>query len=67
MALAVDWRVAAMEIVMLTGVWIPLITPFKDGQVDLASYRRLIEHYAACGVAGLFPLGTTGFCRHRRQ
>ena len=45
---------------MLTGVWIPLITPFKDGQVDLISYRRLIEHYVACGVAGLFPLGTTG-------
>jgi 4-hydroxy-tetrahydrodipicolinate synthase len=60
MAVAVDRRVAAMEIVMLTGVWIPLITPFRDGHVDLASYRRLIEHYIACGVAGLFPLGTTG-------
>jgi 4-hydroxy-tetrahydrodipicolinate synthase len=60
MAVAVDRRIAAMEIVMLTGVWIPLITPFRDGHVDLASYRRLIEHYIACGVAGLFPLGTTG-------
>ena len=45
---------------MLAGVWIPLITPFKDGRVDLASYRRLIEYYLACDVAGLFPLGTTG-------
>ena len=45
---------------MISGVWIPLVTPFKDGQVDLASYRRLIEHYLASGVAGLFPLGTTG-------
>lgn len=60
MAVAVDRQVAAMEIVMLAGVWIPLITPFKDGHVDLASYRRLIEHYVACDVAGLFPLGTTG-------
>jgi 4-hydroxy-tetrahydrodipicolinate synthase len=60
MAVAVDRRVAAMEIVMPTGVWIPLITPFKDGHVDLASYGRLIEHFVACGVAGLFPLGTTG-------
>jgi 4-hydroxy-tetrahydrodipicolinate synthase len=60
MALAVDRQVAATEIVMLTGVWIPLVTPFKDGHVDLASYRRLIEHYVGCGVAGLFPLGTTG-------
>lgn len=45
---------------MLSGVWVPLVTPFKDGVVDLASYRRLIEHYVGCGVAGLFPLGTTG-------
>ena len=45
---------------MLSGVWVPLVTPFMDGQVDLASYRRLIEHYMACGVAGLVTLGTTG-------
>ena len=45
---------------MISGVWVPLVTPFKDGQVDLASYRRLIEHYLARGVAGLFPIGTTG-------
>jgi 4-hydroxy-tetrahydrodipicolinate synthase len=45
---------------MISGVWIPLVTPFKDGQVDLESYRRLIEHYLTCGVSGLFPLGTTG-------
>ncbi len=45
---------------MLTGVWIPLVTPFKDGRVDFASYRRLIEHYVAHGVSALFPLGTTG-------
>lgn len=49
-----------MEAVLLTGVWIPLVTPFRDGRVDLASYRRLVAHYAARGVAGLFPLGTTG-------
>jgi 4-hydroxy-tetrahydrodipicolinate synthase len=45
---------------MITGVWVPLVTPFKDGAVDLASYRRLIEHYIGKGVSGLFPLGTTG-------
>jgi 4-hydroxy-tetrahydrodipicolinate synthase len=49
-----------MEAVMLSGVWIPLVTPFKEGQVDLESYRRLVEHYLARGAAGLFPLGTTG-------
>lgn len=45
---------------MISGVWLPLVTPFRDGQVDLESYRRLIEQYLARGVTGLFPLGTTG-------
>ncbi len=45
---------------MLSGVWIPLVTPFRDGAIDLPSYRRLIDHYIARGAAGLFPLGTTG-------
>ena len=38
---------------MLTGVWIPLVTPFRDGHVDMESYRRLIEHYLARGVSDL--------------
>jgi 4-hydroxy-tetrahydrodipicolinate synthase len=45
---------------MLSGVWIPLVTPFKDGRLDMASYGRLVGHYIAAGVSGLFPLGTTG-------
>lgn len=45
---------------MLSGVWVPLVTPFEAGRVDFVSYRRLIEHYLGKGVSGLFPLGTTG-------
>lgn len=45
---------------MIAGVWVPLVTPFKDGAVDLASYRRLVEHYIGKGASALFPLGTTG-------
>lgn len=45
---------------MLSGIWIPLVTPFKDGKIDLESYRRLVAHYIARGASGLFPLGTTG-------
>ena len=44
----------------ISGLWLPLITPFKDGVVDFASYERLIGHYIGLGVDGLFPLGTTG-------
>jgi 4-hydroxy-tetrahydrodipicolinate synthase len=44
----------------ISGLWVPLITPFKDGAVDHASYERLVAHYIGLGVDGLFPLGTTG-------
>ena len=42
------------------GLWLPLVTPFRDGAVDFESYERLVAHYVALGVDGLFPLGTTG-------
>jgi 4-hydroxy-tetrahydrodipicolinate synthase len=44
----------------ISGLWLPLVTPFKDGAVDFPSYEHLIDHYLAEGVDGLFPLGTTG-------
>ena len=44
----------------ISGLWLPLVTPFKDGAVDYASYERLVAHYIKAGVDGLFPLGTTG-------
>jgi 4-hydroxy-tetrahydrodipicolinate synthase len=45
---------------MRNTLWLPLITPFKDGAVDLASHERLVAHYVSLGVDALFPLGTTG-------
>lgn len=45
---------------MLSGLWLPIVTPFRDGAVDFASYERLIDHYLGLGIDGLFPLGTTG-------
>jgi 4-hydroxy-tetrahydrodipicolinate synthase len=42
------------------GVYLPIVTPFRHGAVDLDSYRRLVDHYVAAGVDGLIPLGTTG-------
>ena len=44
----------------LSGVWLPIVTPFHGGAVDFVSYEKLIEHYLAAGISGLFPLGTTG-------
>jgi 4-hydroxy-tetrahydrodipicolinate synthase len=45
---------------VLSGVWLPIVTPFHDGAIDLASYERLIHHYLGEGVSGIFPLSTTG-------
>jgi 4-hydroxy-tetrahydrodipicolinate synthase len=44
----------------ISGVWLPVVTPFRDGAVDFTSYARLLEHYLGLGVRGVFPLGTTG-------
>jgi 4-hydroxy-tetrahydrodipicolinate synthase len=43
-----------------SGVWLPLITPFKDEAIDVASLRRLIGHYAGKSVDGLIVGATTG-------
>lgn len=43
-----------------SGVWLPIITPFKDDKIDYVSYKRMIEHYSSKGISGIIPLGTTG-------
>ena len=43
-----------------SGVWLPVITPFKNGEIDHAGYARLVDHYVRAGIAGIIPLGTTG-------
>ncbi|MBE6051268.1 MAG: 4-hydroxy-tetrahydrodipicolinate synthase [Clostridium sp.] len=44
----------------IKGIWIPVVTPFKDGEVDFKSYERLIKRYVDSGVTGIMPLATTG-------
>ncbi|MDF2611971.1 MAG: dapA4 [Lachnospiraceae bacterium] len=44
----------------LKGVWLPIITPFKNDKIDYKSYKRLIDHYSDTGISGIIPLGTTG-------
>lgn len=43
-----------------TGTWTALITPFRDGKLDLPCLRRLVERQIEGGVDGLVPCGTTG-------
>ena len=44
----------------LRGVWLPLITPFRDGALDETSLRRLIRHYLAFPIQGVILAATTG-------
>ena len=44
----------------LHGLWLPLVTPFRDGALDEASLRRLVRHYASMSVNGLILAATTG-------
>jgi len=43
-----------------SGLWLPLITPFRDGEIDAASLRRMIAHYARTPIDGLILAATTG-------
>jgi 4-hydroxy-tetrahydrodipicolinate synthase len=45
------------------GIIPPLVTPMRaDEEVDYPRLRQLIDHQIACGVHGIFVLGTTGEC-----
>ena len=45
---------------MLQGSMPALITPFKNGAVDLKGLKALVEWHIAEGSHGLVPVGTTG-------
>ena len=44
----------------LKGLWLPLVTPFRDGALDEPSLRRLVRHYASGPVDGLILAATSG-------
>jgi 4-hydroxy-tetrahydrodipicolinate synthase len=44
----------------LQGLWLPLITPFRDGALDERSLRRLVRHFAHRPIDGLILAATSG-------
>ena len=44
------------------GVSVAIITPFSNGQVDVAALQRLVEFQVKAGVTSVCPVGTTGEC-----
>ncbi|MBC7739236.1 MAG: 4-hydroxy-tetrahydrodipicolinate synthase [Candidatus Saccharibacteria bacterium] len=45
---------------MIKGSIPALVTPFKDGNLDLVALKKLVDWHVAEGSAGLVPAGTTG-------
>ncbi|MFD0893969.1 4-hydroxy-tetrahydrodipicolinate synthase [Luteolibacter ambystomatis] len=43
-----------------SGTYTALITPFRDGKVDVPAFQALIERQIAGKVTGIVPVGTTG-------
>ncbi|WAC73463.1 4-hydroxy-tetrahydrodipicolinate synthase [Roseateles sp. SL47] len=42
------------------GLWVPIVTPFRAGQVDHQALGRLTRHLASAGIAGFVVCGSTG-------
>jgi 4-hydroxy-tetrahydrodipicolinate synthase len=45
---------------MLTGTYTAIVTPFRDGKLDVGALKKLIEMQVRGGVDGIVPVGTTG-------
>jgi 4-hydroxy-tetrahydrodipicolinate synthase len=45
---------------MFHGAIVATVTPFRDGKVDAAGLRRLVEFQIRNGTDGIVPCGTTG-------
>lgn len=44
---------------MYSGIWLPLVTPFRNGEVDIDALQRLADHYLRTEISGFVALGTT--------
>jgi len=44
----------------IEGIWLPIITPFLNNEVDYVSYEKLADHYISRGISGIIPAATTG-------
>jgi 4-hydroxy-tetrahydrodipicolinate synthase len=45
---------------MFRGTFTALVTPFRNGNVDVAALEKLIESQIAAGITGIVAVGTTG-------
>ena len=45
---------------MFRGTFTALVTPFRNGDIDVVAFEKLIENQVAAGISGIVAVGTTG-------
>jgi len=45
---------------MFRGTFTALVTPFRNGAIDVSAYEKLIERQVGAGITGIVAVGTTG-------
>ncbi|MFM0637990.1 4-hydroxy-tetrahydrodipicolinate synthase [Paraburkholderia metrosideri] len=45
---------------MFSGIWLPIVTPFRHGEVDVDALQRLADYYLRTEISGFVALSTTG-------
>jgi 4-hydroxy-tetrahydrodipicolinate synthase len=45
---------------MFRGTFTALVTPFRNGAIDVAAFEKLIENQIVAGMTGIVAVGTTG-------
>lgn len=56
----VYFRFFTMKKLDLSGSFVALVTPFKNGEIDEDAIRKLVEFHVNRGTNGIVPCGTTG-------
>src|SRR6185437_14328204 len=57
-----DWSVIfrSRYTMSIEGIWVPIVTPFRNGQVDFPALKRCAAELVEAGISGLIVCGTTG-------
>ncbi|MFM0163623.1 4-hydroxy-tetrahydrodipicolinate synthase family protein [Paraburkholderia sediminicola] len=45
---------------MFSGIWLPIVTPLRHGEVDVDALQRLADYYLSTEISGFVALSTTG-------
>ena len=45
---------------MFSGIWLPIVTPLRNGEVDVDALQRLADYYLRTEISGFVALSTTG-------